>query len=124
MKEAVCKHQHTLYDTVSETHVSTCCNYKCIHHCAPVSHIICDDCPLREQPEKEIQQTLDGDIYSISERETRTPEERRKILETYCFKCKFFDTEGKTCHSCGCMSHAPVDEYAKFVDFHCPLELW
>lgn len=124
MKDTVCKYQHTLYDTISKTHVSSCGNYRCIHHCALVSHLICDDCPLRESPEKEVQQTLGDDIYSIGELEVRTPEERQEILETYCFKCKFFDREGKTCRSCGCVSNAPVDEYAKFADFHCPLELW
>jgi hypothetical protein len=126
MKERVCRFQRTVFDIGAKVHISSCGNYKCIHHCSPVSHMICDDCPLREPPDEEDEQwrqTL-GDVYDISEIETRTPEERQEILETYCLKCKFLDQESKTCNACGCTSHAPVDEYAKFVDFHCPLELW
>lgn len=126
MKERVCRFQRTVFDVGSNVHISSCGNYKCIHHCSPVSHMVCDDCPLRESPDEEDdqwRQTL-GDVYDINELETRTPEERQEILETYCLKCKFFDKNGKTCTACGCTGHAPVDEYAKFADFHCPLELW
>jgi hypothetical protein len=126
MKEQVCKYQRTLYEVDRKVHVSSCGNYKCIHHCGPVSRIICDDCSLREPPDLEDQrelETLDG-TYNYEEIEARTPEERQAILETYCFKCKHLDTEAKVCQVCGCTLQAPIDEYAKYANFHCPLELW
>jgi len=94
--------------------------------CAPVSHAICDDCPLRESPDVEDQQQVETlqDIYDWDELPSRPLEERQKILETYCFKCKHFEQEGKLCNVCSCTAAAPVDEYAKYQSFHCPLELW
>jgi len=127
MKERVCKHQRTIFEIDRKVHISSCGNYKCLHHCAPVSHMICDDCPLREHPDskdRQYMETLQEDVYAREELPTRTPEERQQILDTYCLKCTHFDKEGKICLVCPCTVASPVDEYAKYQDFHCPLELW
>jgi len=126
MKEQVCKYQRTIFETIRKIHFSTCGNHLCVHHCAPVSRMICDNCSLQEVPDTndcQLQETL-GDIYDVTELDTRTPPERQEILEHYCFKCKFLDPESKLCFAHGCPSHVPIDEYVKYSDFQCPLGLW
>lgn len=126
MRERVCKHQRTIFETQMRVHISSCGNYRCIYHCEPVSKAVCLECQLRAEPDEEDEHFLAtmGDVYDREELEKRTAEERAEILETYCHRCKFYDAESKFCISCGCSSFTPIDEYIKYKAFNCPLELW
>lgn len=127
MKEKVCKYQDTFYETDRKVFLSRCVSNQCFHRFKPVSHIICDDCPDKVEPDLEDQrlmETLEEDVYSHQELSQRPVEEQRRILDTYCLKCKKLNGEMKTCDFCMCQMHIPIDEFIKFKPFHCPLELW
>ncbi|MHC4807082.1 MAG: hypothetical protein ACYTBX_12605 [Planctomycetota bacterium] len=126
MKERVCKHQRTIFETRMRVHISSCGNYRCIYNCEPVSKAICMACQLRAEPDAEDDHFLVtmGDVYDRAELEQRSEEEQALILDTYCHRCKHYDKGSTFCTACGCSSFTPIDEYVKYVAFTCPLELW
>ncbi len=126
MSELICKHQDRMFDTASGIIVSSCrCNKNPRLH-GGVSKLICDACEFREEPDvgdQQISRSL-SEIFNIPELENRPLAERTRILETHCFKCEHCDPESRVCVACNCGVQVPVDEYAKYTDFHCALEKW
>ncbi len=115
-----------MFDTVGGIVVSACRNAGCTRQHSNVSKLICDACQFREEPDegdRQVSRSL-SEIFNIPELESRPLAERTRILETHCFKCEHYDPGAGVCVACDCGVHVPVDEYAKYADFHCSLEKW
>ena len=126
MKDRVCKHQRTCFETGHKVFLSTCLNRRSDVYCGPISHLTCDTCRDKEEPELEdfrVMETM-PEVFEQPELPERTSEEQERILQTYCFKCKHYSVESKLCDSCSCGLHIPIDEFVKFKPHHCFLELW
>lgn len=126
MSSLICKHQEMMVDNNSGVSVSACRNIKATRCHSIVSEMICKECRLREELDREaqhlhahMQEMRGGNIL-----EQRTLAAQLRILETYCFKCKHCHSEDKICHGCHCGVRIPVDDYVKYANHHCPLELW
>lgn len=126
MKEKVCKHQDTFFETDRLVHLSRCVNRRSDSWCNPISRLTCDTCIDRAEPEAEdfrLMETL-PEIYEQPELPQRETEEQTRILQTFCFNCKHYNKKDKLCDSCACGAHIPIDELVKYKPFHCHLELW
>jgi len=122
-----CKFQDVMFDTASGIMVSSCRNPQSLRLHDIASELICMTCGLREEPSAQDQRnmaSLVADMPDADKLETRPPAECARILETYCLKCQHCDSVSKVCNGCDCSIKVPVDDYAKYTAFSCPLELW
>jgi hypothetical protein len=126
MFSLICKHQEMMVDNNTGISVSACRNPKATRTHEMVSELICKDCRLCEEPSVEVQH-LHAEMHELrggNLLKIRPLAERNRILETYCLKCKHCDSVSKICGGCDCSIKPPVDDYVKYEDLHCPLELW
>jgi len=60
-------------------------------------------------------------------RPTRSPEETKEIFDNHCSKCRLYDTESKSCNSCGCAvsdKGFALTNKIKMKTESCPLGQW